>query len=302
MIQDIMPKQLYNQYRTKKPQDLDTVFYFKGTTVMAKQIENELVYPTYVEFKESKELTYIYLFSIDDNRYFLAKDSVAIEQGKFSSESLDAKVHDEYVAVIDGYEFVGINSFRLARPRSTAFAAITAYHLYVWYRDNRFCGRCGGIMVEDHKERMLKCNHCNNMVFPKISPAVIVGVMNGDKILLTKYTGRTYKNYALVAGFTEIGETAEQTVMREVMEETGLKVKNIRYYKSQPWAPSQSLLMGFFCDLDGSDKVQLDPNELAVGEWFAASDIDVDDDGISLTREMMLKFKKDVQEKGRVDL
>ena len=91
---------------------------------------------------------------------------------------------------------------------------------------------------QDHKERMVHCECCGNMVYPKICPGIIVAVTNGDKLLLTKYApapGRN-ANYALVAGFTEIGETLEETVQREVMEEVGLKVKNIRYYKSQPWS------------------------------------------------------------------
>ena len=75
---------------------------------------------------------------------------------------------------------------------------------------------------------------CGNMEYPKICPAVIVGVTDGDRLLMSKYAGRAYKNYALIAGFTEIGETVEQTVAREVMEEVGLKVKNIRYYKASP--------------------------------------------------------------------
>ena len=102
---------------------------------------------------------------------------------------------------------------------------------------------------------------------------------------------RSYTNYALIAGFTEIGESAEQTVAREVMEEVGLRVKNIRYYKSQPWAFSGSLLMGFFCDLDGDDKIILDKNELAEAGWFRRSEIDLADDHISLTREMIMQFK-----------
>ena len=77
----------------------------------------------------------------------------------------------------------------------------------------------------------MQCPVCNNMVFPKIAPAVIIGLTNNDQIMMTKYAGREYKRYALIAGFTEIGETAEETVHREVMEEVGLKVKNIRYYK-----------------------------------------------------------------------
>ena len=82
-------------------------------------------------------------------------------------------------------------------------------------------------MVRDDKERMLKCNSCHNMEFPKICPAVIIGVTDGNRILMSKYAGRAYKKYALLAGFTEIGETVEATVAREVMEEVGLKVKNL---------------------------------------------------------------------------
>ena len=114
------------------------------------------------------------------------------------------------------------------------------------------------------------------MEFPKICPAVIVGVTDGNRILMSKYAGRSYKKYALLAGFTEIGETVEETVAREVMEEVGLKVKNIRYYKSQPWAFSDTLLMGFYCDLDGDAEVTLDEEELALAEWFERDEIPVE--------------------------
>ena len=95
----------------------------------------------------------------------------------------------------------------------------------------------------------------------------------------------------MVAGFTEIGETLEETVQREVMEEVGLKVKNIRYYKSQPWSFSSTLLCGFFCEVDGDTDITLDTEELAVGEWFDRDNIPVEDDGVSLTREMIGVFK-----------
>lgn len=87
----------------------------------------------------------------------------------------------------------------------------------------------------------MRCPDCGQMEYPKISPAVIVGILHKDKILMSKYAGRdniTY--YALIAGFTEIGESIEETIRREVMEEVGLKVKNIRYYKSQPWSFSET--------------------------------------------------------------
>ena len=135
------------------------------------------------------------------------------------------------------------------------------------------------------------CPVCDKHLYPKISPAVIVAVTDGDRILFTKYAGREYRAYALVAGFCEIGETAEQTVAREVFEETGLHVKNVRYYKSQPWGLAGDLLLGYFAELDGSDEVVVDMNELSVAEWVRREDIDLEDDGVSLTREMMMAFK-----------
>mgnify|MGYP005933984141 CR=1 FL=1 len=116
-------------------------------------------------------------------------------------------------------------------------------------------------------------------------------LQDGDKILMSKYAGRTYKKYALLAGFTEIGETLEETVQREVMEEVGLKVKNIRYYKSQPWSFTDTLLMGFYCDLDGEAAITLDREELAMAEWFQRDEIPVEPERDSITNEMIIRFK-----------
>ena len=138
---------------------------------------------------------------------------------------------------------------------------------------------------------MMRCPSCNVTHYPKISPAVIVAVTNGDKLLMTKYAGRSYKNYALIAGFAEIGETIEETVKREVMEEAGLKVKNIRYYKSQPWSFTDTLLLGFWCEVDGDDTITMDEEELSVAEWIGRDEITMEYDGISLTNEMIMWFK-----------
>lgn len=146
-------------------------------------------------------------------------------------------------------------------------------------------------MRPDAKERMMYCEKCGNMEYPKICPATIIGVTDGNRILLSKYAGRSFKKYALLAGFAEIGETIEETVRREVMEEVGLKVKNIRYYKSQPWSFSDTLLMGFYCDLDGEDNITLDREELALAQWFDRDEIPVEPSRDSLTNEMIMRFK-----------
>ena len=113
--------------------------------------------------------------------------------------------------------------------------------------------------------------------------------MKGDCLLITRYrTG--FAHNALVAGFTEIGETLEETVAREVMEETGVKVKNIRYYKSQPWGMAQDILAGFFCEADGDQMVRPDGEELKYAEWVRREDIVPQPNDLSLTNEMMKLF------------
>ncbi len=212
-----------------------------------------------------------YLFTISEERFFLLRSGL--------SEALP------------GYGWEKPVIFREAVPKYLGFAGITGQQLDGWYRSNRYCGRCGKELTPDHGERMMRCTHCGNLVYPKICPGVIVAVTDGSRLLLTKYANRGAVNYALVAGFTEIGETLEETVSREVMEEVGLKVKNIRYYKNQPWSFSSTLLCGFFCEVDGDTEIVLDTEELAVAQWFEREDIPLEDDGVSLTREMVGAFK-----------
>ena len=252
----------------------------KIIAALMRRTADGIAFPRFRELERLNEEIYedcIYLFTIDEDRYYLVQE--------LSREPLS-------VFIMENTEI-----FREAAPRYQAFAGITGYQLYNWYRNHKYCGRCGSMMKRDGKERMLYCEKCRNMEFPKICPAVIIGVTDGNRILMSKYAGRAYKKYALLAGFTEIGETAEETVKREVMEEVGLKVKNIRYYKSQPWSFSDTLLMGFYCDLEGDGTITLDRNELALAEWFEREDIPEVTSNESLTNEMIMRFKNgEVQE------
>lgn len=268
MIQDIQPRKYDNAFRQEAPDAESRIMFIKDNKVLVKETEEGIGFPAFGELTPPGP-AYTYLFSIDSTKFFLA---AAVEpQGEY--------------AYLDSMEF------RYKAPKHLAFAAAAACQLYNWYSQNRYCGRCGSELAHDKKERVLRCESCGNTVYPQIAPAVIAGVTDGDRLLMTKYAGRVYKRYALIAGFAEIGETIEETVHREVLEEVGVRVKNIRYYKSQPWPFSNSLLMGFFCDLDGPDRIVLDQAELASAEWVHRKDIDVEADGISLTNEMIMYFK-----------
>ena len=272
MIQDIAPHIYKNEYKPQKPAENSYVMYFEEGKLLARFIGDEMEYPTFGEMELQNVGIYedaTYLFTIDEMRFYL------VDTLHFGDE----------------YEWVGKETFRQARPLHMAFAGITAYQLQSWYQNHRFCGRCGKPMRKDEKERMMFCDACHGREYPKICPAVIVGVTNGNKLLLTKYAGREFKKYALVAGFAEIGETIEETVRREVMEEVGLKVKNITYYKSQPWSFTDTLLFGFFCQVDGPSEIVLDEEELSVAEWFEREEIPVSEKTVSLTNEMILHFK-----------
>ena len=191
----------------------------------------------------------------------------------------------------EGFAYVTERELRNVRPLEVAFAAITACQLRRWYRDRAFCGRCGGPTEPSTVERAMVCPRCGLIEYPKICPVIIVAVTDGDRLLLTRYADRPYKGEALVAGFVEVGETLEDTVRREVMEEVGLRVKNIRYYKSQPWAFTDTLLSGFYCQLDGDGTVTLDRTELKEGVWRRREELAPRGDEVSLTAEMIERFR-----------
>ena len=163
-----------------------------------------------------------------------------------------------------------------------------------WYNDNKRCGRCGGRMQVHPSMRCLKCSDCGFTVFPRINPTVIVAPVHDDKLLMIRYRGREEDGYAgtaLIAGFMEIGETVEDSVRREVMEEAGLKATNIRYYKSQPWGFGANLIIGVFCDIEGSSEIHIqDTDEIAEAVWLTRDEIHKKYNGVSITNEMIAYF------------
>lgn len=276
-----------NHYEEHEPHADDLVLAFRGESLLMRRTGDNVELPTVEQSKLApSDLTF--LFMIDETAFFLVKGEQPLG-GASPHTGIDAgQVDDDHDDAVFSYEPLGM--YRWIRPRHTRFAIEVASQLAAWYRNNRFCGRCGKPTQADHGERMLRCPECGNTIYPRINPGVIVGVEDGDRLLLTKYAGRGFTNWALIAGFTEIGESLEQTVEREVLEEAGVRVKNIRYFGNQPWPRSSSLLVGYFAELDGAGDVRLDDQELACAEWVHWSEVPHDPDDYSLTRTMMCAF------------
>jgi NAD+ diphosphatase len=274
MIQDIEPRIFDNNFKNKKAEPQDLFLSYEGNDVLVREDKDKLWYPAFSDFEEGYPHlrdNAQFLFTIDDINYYLIDE-----------KGLDAA---------DGWTYVTTGRFRSEPKYWRSFAGVVGWQLNRWYDNHRFCSKCGKTMKRSEKERMLYCESCGFQRYPTISPCVIVAVHDGDRLLLTKYAGRAYSNYALVAGFAEIGESLEQTVIREVKEEVGLKVKNLKFYKSQPWPFTDTLLAGFYAELDGDDTVTLQEDELALGVWVNREDIPPDELNISLTGEMMEAFR-----------
>ena len=274
MIQDIAPYTYHVDYKPVPSDSHSLLFSFDKHNVLLAAGPAGIAYPTLADYPDVTDADCIWLFELGGRQFFLVKKTLA---------------------PVGSFAYRPIRMMRSAQPRYLAYAAVVGSSLHDWYSNHRFCGQCGAPMKHSDKERMVYCDHCHVPIYPRICPAVIVGVLNKDKILISKYApspDHKYTKAALIAGFTEVGESIEDTVHREVMEEVGLKVKNLRFYKSQPWGFSNSLLMGFFCEVDGSDEIKVDHNELAAARWITRDQVPDDKEHCSLTMEMMTRFRE----------
>lgn len=268
MINSIAPKIFNNRFEPHQPEAGDKVLaYTNGKILIGFGNDGSVVLPRVKQPSDSLR----YLFSIDDTRYFLWDTDFSYEE--------------------KGFDYVSHFVLRTMKPQDDCFAGMVGYQLYNWYRNHRYCGKCASQMTDSLKERALVCPECGLTVYPTISPAIVVAITRGDEILLTRYAGREYQGYAVNAGFMEIGETDEDTIRREVMEEVGIRVKDIRYYGSLPWGFDSGILIGYFAKAEDGEEVRADHNELSEAKWFKRDELKEIKDPVFLGAEMMELFR-----------
>jgi NAD+ diphosphatase len=273
MLNETSPGIFFNKsFQYHEICDEDFLLCYRDNQVLLKKSEDDYQIPRRKDFIEIKESP-VYLFSTGSNHFF-----GSVESGLYQPP----------------LEFHDIFTLRCLKNREFAWFGSLGYQLMTWYNNNKYCGRCGSRTELKKEELAVECPECNQVIFPKILPAVIVAITCNNKILLAK--GRHYKGdfYALIAGYVDAGESIEETVEREVKEEVGLNIRNLKYYKSQPWPFSSSLMLGFTAEADDSQQIIIDEKEIMEAGWFSRERLPPHASEISISGDLIAAFEKGI--------
>jgi NAD+ diphosphatase len=176
-------------------------------------------------------------------------------------------------------------------PDTLIWVAGRANQLLYWHLTHRYCGKCGHETVDKTDERAKICPRCQHVNYPRLSPAVIVAIVKGDRILLARNRKFKASFYSVLAGFVEPGESLEECVKREIKEEIGITVKNVRYFGSQPWPFPDSLMIAFVSDYDAGEIV-VDGSEIIEAAWFSKDELPQIPPKISIARQLIDWFSQ----------
>ena len=229
--------------------------------------------------------------SLADGYVFVHQEGVVCLDGFLISNSLPDWVSSEAVRIHLGcfnHKNIGVIDVSQCTPahidiiplrqalsivsRDELAVLRSAVSLVSWNQRYQFCFSCGVKLVSAKDERAKVCNACNTRCYPHVSPCVIMAVRKDRQILLARSSRFKAGTYSVLAGFIESGESAEEAVHREVLEESGIRVKNLEYMGSQAWPFPSQLMLGFLCDYASGD-VKIDLNELESGGWFNVDDL-----------------------------
>jgi NAD+ diphosphatase len=193
---------------------------------------------------------------------------------------------EDGVQISDVFEFMNLWTLFQMLEQDVVRVAGMANQLVQWSRNHRYCGKCGNLTENKTDERAIICPRCELINYPRLSPAIIVAVVRDNQILLANSQRFPAKLYSVLAGFVEPGETLEECVKREVFEEVGIAVKNIRYFGSEPWPFPDSLMVAFTAEY-ASGEIRIDNAEIARAGWFSADSLPDIPPRISIARQLI---------------
>ena len=268
--------------------------------------QEESIYKRYHRgFTLDSELTEpAYWLAFGRGRMLITQDRLHLPYLKSLEELGLSPVRTQYLGILDGKhcfsaellpdteapegsEFMDLMSAYNVLDEDIYLLAGKATQIIAWDQTHQYCGRCGNETEYISGERGKKCPVCGHMSYPRLSPATITAVVRDKQILLSQYAAfRGRGMHTIIAGFVEPGETLEECIHREVFEEVGVRVKNIRYLKSQPWPFPNSLMMGFIAEYDGGE-IKVDEKEIARAAWFDLDNLPETPPPLSIARRII---------------
>ena len=259
-------------------------------------IEKSLYENYQIDFSETyttSDEAYYFIFNENRELYLNSDKKIPTEISEFDVEFClfigtyknkktfvaNTKSNEQFFNIRDIYEF-NHDLYQMASK---------AVLVRDWYISHQFCGKCGEKTQIDEKDMMLKCPKCGQVHYPRIAPAIIVAIRKDDRLLMAQHNRHDHIRYALIAGFVEPGETIEEAVHREVKEEVGINIKNLKYQRSQPWPFPNSLMLGFTAEYD-SGEIKVDGDEILKAKWFKKEEITRYDSDISISDWLIQEF------------
>jgi len=264
-----MPVEFKPDVTAAPPRDNDLYFAFRGRDLLVQEDNGRTTLPT------RQALIQLGIEPIR-TQPLGTMDGVACVSAELGSDVLPP----------DGKAFLGLRDLFGVLEETAYAVAGRAYQIMRWDQIHQFCGRCGTPTETKHDERAKACPSCRLISYPRLSPAVIVAVCRDDDILLVHAHKHPKGRFTVVAGFVEAGETLEDAVRREIHEEVGIEVRNIRYFGSQPWPFPDSLMVGFTAEYAAGELV-LGEDEIAEAAWFRWNDLPQIPSKISISRALI---------------
>lgn len=253
----------------------DLMFIFEKGSLLLKRVKDTLSVPR--------------RFEVEENILNSSKEIHCM--GEFNNIGCYAVEIENLNALPRKFELVDLYESGVILNEDMFSLAGRGRQILHFNQQSKFCGKCGSKTIEKEDERAKRCTSCGNLIFPSICPAIIVAIIKGDEILLAH--NKNFKNnmYSIIAGFVDSGETLEECVKREVFEEVGIRVKNIRYYNSQPWAFPNSLMVGFIAEYE-SGEIHVDGNEILDAGWFKEGNYPTLPRKMSIAGKMIEAFRR----------
>jgi len=255
----------------------NVVFVYHGMEILVEKYEEGNPIPEYNKIIDYYDLSELFIpIGIMNNIYYSA-------------------LHvDDKMDIPQNTNFMNVRHLYRTSNEYLFYLAGLGRQIADWDRSFRFCGKCGIRTENSEKERAKICPDCGHVSYPKISPAMICSITRGDEILLARGSKFSQPVYSVLAGFVEPGETLEETVEREVMEETGISVKNIKYFGSQPWPFSSSMMIAFTAEYE-SGVIKIDNKEILDAGWFTADNFPMLPTPHSIAHRLILNFVENVK-------